>query len=197
MLALKRVCVLVCVGLTLVLVVHQAWARESPRDVIRAYRIWKLTDLLELSDEQMPVFFSKLQRIEDRDTELREEEREAVRSIADLLERDDAGEGDLREALNRYEEIQRKRMEEMASLRQEAISGLSMKQKCQYVVFDQRFKTELRSMIERVRGMEGRGMWEEGGEMEEGGFGTPEGFGDRQGSGPRSGQHGGGGHGRR
>jgi hypothetical protein len=196
-LALKRVCVLVCVGLTLVLVVHQAWARESPRDVIRAYRIWKLTDLLELSDEQMPVFFSKLQRIEDRDTELREEEREAVRSIADLLERDDAGEGDLREALNRYEEIQRKRMEEMASLRQEAISGLSMKQKCQYVVFDQRFKTELRSMIERVRGMEGRGMWEEGGEMEEGGFGTPEGFGDRQGSGPRSGQHGGGGHGRR
>jgi Spy/CpxP family protein refolding chaperone len=194
---LKRVCVLVCVGLTLVLVVHQAWARESPRDVIRAYRIWKLTDLLELSDEQMPVFFSKLQRIEDRDTELREEEREAVRSIADLLERDDAGEGDLREALNRYEEIQRKRMEEMASLRQEAISGLSMKQKCQYVVFDQRFKTELRSMIERVRGMEGRGMWEEGGEMEEGGFGTPEGFGDRQGSGPRSGQHGGGGHGRR
>ena len=197
---MKRICVMLCVGLALVMVMHQAWARESPRDVIRAYRVWKMTELLELSDEQMPVFFSKLQRIEDRDAELRAEEVEAIRSIADLLDRGGASDEDLREALGRYERIQRKRNEEMASLRQEAISGLTTRQRCQYVVFDQRFRTELRNMIERVRAVEGRRDWQEGGEMEEGGFGPPEGFegfGDREGSGPRSGQRGGSGSGRR
>ena len=131
----------------------EARAQESPRDVVEAYKVWKLTEVLDLSEEQMPVFFARLRKIEDATVSFNQEEREALKDIARLLDDKRADEADLTKALDRYERVRRERHEETIRLRREAASLLSARQRCQFVVFEERFRSELRDMVTRVREM--------------------------------------------
>lgn len=159
---------------------------RDPRELIHAYKVWKLTDVLDLSDEQMPVFFSKIKRVDDLEVEAFEAERDAARRIGSMLERGEVGDRDLEQALGAYEQMRSERWEEMQSVRREALSMLSVRQRCRFVVFEERFRDEMRQMIGRARdlrrgagqgsGGEGRG-WdggsgdERGGETDRGGEG--------------------------
>jgi Spy/CpxP family protein refolding chaperone len=187
---------LVIGGLLLIPAVRaDAWASEDPREVVEAYRIWKLTEALDLSEEQMFRFFAQLRAIEEADEGFKRDERRALRGIAELLGKDDVDEGDFEKALAKYERIRTDRFEEMTRLRREAASMLSARQRCQYVVFEERFRSELREMISRVREMREAGRMEDRGR-----FGEPRdggGFGEGDGAGPRGGTPGGrGGRGR-
>lgn len=157
---------LVVCGLVLMPVAAAVASEEkSPRDLIEAYRIWKLTEVLDLSEEQMPLFFAKLRSIEESEAVLREEEHKAVREIASLLERKEVGDGQLERALARLEEMRTKHFDEVRKLRRDAASMLSVRQRCQFVVFEERFRSELREMIGRVREMRGGRSMEDGGEL--------------------------------
>jgi hypothetical protein len=123
----------------------------GPRDMIQAYRVWKLTGTLDLSDEVMPAFFSRLREIDEKEAELVREEREGVREIQDLLDKEDVRDEDLRRAFQRHEEARAELMNEIRSLRQEALSMLDLRQKCEYVVFEHKFRADLRNMIDRAR----------------------------------------------
>lgn len=131
---------------------------QRARDIIDAYRVWKLTDVLDLSEDDMPVFFSRVKKIGEAEAEHREAEREAVRRIDDLLRRG-AEEGELRAALREYEQMRVSHWNQIQRLREDAASMLSLKQRCQYAVFEERFRAEIRSMIQDVRksrGVEGQ-----------------------------------------
>lgn len=123
---------------------------QRARDIIDAYRVWKLTDVLDLSEDDMPVFFSRVKKIGEAEAEHREAEREAVRRIDDLLRRG-AEEGELRAALREYEQMRISHWNQIQRLREDAASMLSLKQRCQYAVFEERFRAEIRSMIQDVR----------------------------------------------
>jgi hypothetical protein len=157
--------VLACAGM-------EAVADDSkPGDMIHAYRVWKLTEVLDLSEETMPVFFSRLKDLDDKEAELVREEQEGVREIAELLRQDDASEGDLQRALDKHEAARANLMEETRNLRREALALLDTRQRCQYVVFEQRFRAELRDMIERARDLN-RGHAEGWGRADD--FGRPD-----------------------
>lgn len=123
---------------------------QRARDIIDAYRVWKLTDVLDLSEDDMPVFFSRVKKIGEAEADHREAEREAVRRIDDLLRRG-AEEGELRAALREYEQMRVSHWNQIQRLREDAASMLSLKQRCQYAVFEERFRAEIRSMIQDVR----------------------------------------------
>jgi hypothetical protein len=127
------------------------WATENPRELIQAYRIWKLTDALGLSEEQMPLFFAKIKLIDRRDAELRGEELKALDEIRHLLGKEGVSDSDLQRAFAAYDEIRTRRMQELAGLRREAAGLLSARQRCEYVVFEERFKANIKEMIGRVR----------------------------------------------
>ena len=135
-------------------------AESKPRDMIHAYRVWQLTDVLDLSDEEMPVFFSRLKDLDEREAELVREEQKGVRLIAGLLEKEDVSEEDLRRALDKHEATRAKLLEEIRSLRRETLAMLDTRQRCKYVVFEHRFRAELRDIISRVR-EQGRGRLDE------------------------------------
>jgi hypothetical protein len=139
----------------------EARAQESPRDVVEAYRVWKLTKALDLSEEQMPVFFARLREVEKAAEDFKQEEHEALKDMARLLEDKAAAEADLAGALGRYEEMRRKHREDAVRLRSEATSMLSMRQRCEFAVFEERFRSELRDMVTRVREMRAERRMEE------------------------------------
>jgi hypothetical protein len=109
--------------------------------------------VLDLSEEQMPVFFTRLRKIEEATVSFKQEEREALKDIARLLDEKRADEADLTKALDRYERVRREHHEETVRLRREAASMLSTRQRCQFAVFEERFRSELREMVTRVREM--------------------------------------------
>jgi hypothetical protein len=161
--------------------------------MIHAYRVWKLTEVLDLSDEEMPVFFSRLKDLDDKEAELVREEQESVREIADLLQREDVSNGDLKRALDSHMQTKAQLLEEIGSLKKEAMSILDTRQRCEYVVFEHRFRAELRTIIERAREL-GRGRSVEDGRQGPGeDFGRP----DPGGRGVGGGMPGGSGRGRR
>lgn len=147
----------------------EAWktweVTKDPRDLVEAYRVWKLTEALELSEEQMPVFFARIRQIDKLDAEHRKEELKALREIGQLLESEDAADADLDRALKKYEDIRHQHLEEVRMKRLEAARLLSVRQRCQYVMFEERFKTHLRDMIGRVRQIRGQRGLDEGGDL--------------------------------
>jgi hypothetical protein len=133
------------------------------KDIIDAYRVWKLTDVLDLSDDEMAAFFSRVRRVGEAEEEHRQAEREAVGEIDSLL-RSGAGDTELEEALRDYERMRYDHWNETQRLREEASSMLSLRQRCEYTVFEERFRAEIRSMIEdvrRERGIQGEGRMDE------------------------------------
>ena len=84
----------------------------------------------------------------------RRQQREAVKGINDLLKAG-ASEAELEDALRDYEEMRRTHWEETQRLREEAGSMLTVKQRCQYAVFEERFRAEIREMINDVRSSRG------------------------------------------
>ena len=188
---MRRLIVFVALGWLLLGSVLSAglWAQESPREVIEAYKVWKLTEALELSEDQMPVFFAKLQKTEEEAAEFRQKEREALRKMADLLASKEADEGELSRALGEYERMKREHREQTERMRRDAAALLDVRQRCQYAVFEERFRNELREMITRVREMRATGRMEDGGRFgesgdrgsfgERGGTSRPDGSGKR------------------
>lgn len=127
---------------------------RQAREIIDAYRVWKLTDVLDLSEEDMPVFFSRVRKIGKAEEGHRLAQREAVGEINELLKAG-ASDAELESALREYEEMRFRHWEETQKLRQEAASMLTLKQRCQYTVFEERFRAEIREMINDVRSTRG------------------------------------------
>ena len=142
---------LVLIGLVLgASVPGLAQDERHAKEIIDAYRVWKLTDVLDLSEEDMPVFFSRVKKIGEAEEEQRRAEREAVHEINELLKAG-ASDAELDKALRDYEEMRRRHWEETEQLRKDAASMLTLKQRCQYAVFEERFRAEIRQMINDVR----------------------------------------------
>lgn len=127
------------------------FAEKNPREAIEAYRIWKLTEALDLSEDQMPLFFSRLREIDEREAALRREELDALKDIKQLLGRDQVDDGQLKKALARYTEARKKRIEEVRKMRGELMEMLTPRQQCQYVLFEEHFRKNLREIVERAR----------------------------------------------
>jgi hypothetical protein len=140
------------------------WATESPRDLVQAYRIWKLTDALGLSEEQMPLFFSKIRQIDKLEAEFRAKEMEALKEIRHLLDKEEVRDADLQRAFEEYDEIRTRRWEEVSRLRREAAGMLTARQRCQFVSFEERFRANIKEMIGRVRELNRQGRLQEGGQ---------------------------------
>jgi hypothetical protein len=175
----KMIGVLVLIGLALgVSAPGLAQDETRAKDIIEAYRVWKLTDVLDLSEEDMAVFFSRVRKVGQAEESHRQAEREAVREIDDLIKAG-AGDAELDNALRGYEEMRFRHWNETQKLREDAGSMLTLRQRAQYAVFEERFRSEIRKMIGEVRGARGS----EGGTRELQREGESKGQGQGQGQG--------------
>ena len=175
----KMIGVLVLIGLVLGFSAPGLAQDETrAKDIIDAYRVWKLTDVLDLSEEDMAVFFSRVRKVGEAEASHRKAEREAVREIDDLIKAG-ASDAELDNALREYEEMRFRHWNETQKLRENAGSMLTLRQRARYAVFEERFRSEIRKMIGEVRGARGT----DGGTRELPREGESQGQGQRQGQG--------------
>jgi hypothetical protein len=146
---------------------------EDVRELVHAYRVWKLTDVLDLSEEQMPVFYSKIRDIDRMEAEILKDQRRVVQHLRDILDDEKVDEQRLGEALEEHRALRLKRIEEVGRLRDEAETMLSAQQRARYVVFDQEFRSDIRNIIQKARDLERLRRMDERLDMQGSGMGSP------------------------
>jgi parvulin-like peptidyl-prolyl isomerase len=161
---------------------------DNVRDLVQAYRVWKLTDVLDLSEDQMPVFFARIKEIDNLEADLLQEQREVVKRLKDILDEREIDQRKLDQALEDYRTLRQRRIEDVGRLRDDAEMMLSAEQRARFIVFDQEFRSDIRNIIEKARDLERQRRMDEQMDRWDSGLGSP---------GGRSGVGGDGGRGRR
>jgi Spy/CpxP family protein refolding chaperone len=127
-------------------------APPVPNRKLEALRIWRLTQELNLSEEQAMQFFPKLKRMR----ELRQEHRIARQAMLDdlesLLAQDPVEPAGLKPVLDSLDAIDDNLRESELKLRREIADLLTVEQQARLYVFEATFDRQARRMIEQIRG---------------------------------------------
>ncbi len=157
--------------------------KRDPGKMTEAFRLYKMTEYLELSEEQTAKVYPRIAANKKQSEEHFELMKEQMNKLRELVEEEKWG-----KAAKLSEEIHAIKVEHMAARNAEhleMISLLSDEQQAKFMLFEHRFKRHLKKMGEQMRGPRGPGG--------PGGLGGPGGRGGRGGGGTPSGNCGPGG----
>lgn len=134
----------------MVLVAPEPYDKKDPREIIEKVRIYKLTEALDLTEEQATKFFPHLREMRKSEQEFQKQRLELIQKLRDLI-KTNAREDEIVNILNRFQEIQKKRvaaqMKEIENLRQ----ILTPLQQGKFLIFQEDFEREIRELIRKVR----------------------------------------------
>ena len=128
--------------------------REEIRTKIETVRIWRLTDALKLDPDASAKLAAFIAPFNQQRREIQHEQMETMRTLRHALKDPKPDEKKIKAALETLE----KNQNAMQDLRKRELSGLknilTIEQQARYVVFQQEFQREMRSMIAGARGKE-------------------------------------------
>lgn len=134
----------------LMLVAQEPRDKKDPREIIEKVRIYKLTEALDLTEEQTTKFFPHLKEMRKTEQEFQKQRLELIQKLRDLL-KNNAQEQEIVNVLNKFQEIHKKRitaqMKEIEDLRQ----ILTPVQQAKFMIFQEDFEREIRELIREVR----------------------------------------------
>jgi hypothetical protein len=113
--------------------------------------MWKLTDELDLSEEQATSFLPKFNNFQDNIKQIREENAEIVKKIRGLIAAEETG-GKLNSYIEQIEANDKKVIALHTEFRKDAAKILSEIQMAKLVVFQHDFPRQMRKAIHNQRG---------------------------------------------
>ncbi len=114
---------------------------------IQAVRIWKLTEALNLTDEQIDTFIPKLRKYEEALEEERNKGQAIIQEARDLLDKDKVSQKEVDKILKKAIE-HRKKLEKLhADWLKQLPKYLTPRQQLKYLGFEMRFKRQLRRFL--------------------------------------------------
>lgn len=129
--------------------------REELRKRIELIWMWRLTEELDLTQEEGAKVFPVLREYEEKKRTLRDENRELVRELDQLIKAN-ASEGKLKKAIQALAENDTKLHEVQQEGFQKLEKILSVEQQAKYIVFQAEFRREIGGLIRKAKG-KGRG----------------------------------------
>jgi len=132
-------------------------AIAQPPGRLDAVRIWQMTEVLELTEEQTATFLPALQIHERALKKMQEKMHAMYKANQKLLEQNDLSQREVDKILKTYSKMQ----DEMHSLRQDFYGSMSEyltpEQQLKFIGFENRFRQDLRDyMKDRRRSGSGR-----------------------------------------
>ena len=124
---------------------------ENIADIVDVVRIWKLTNDLSLSIEQLKSFYPKFNQIEELRKQYWIDRREALQTLKSLDERSDASEEELQSALDKLHGIENKFSQDMETLRDELNNQLTLRQKVKFAISNDTFRRDVRQVLIRLK----------------------------------------------
>jgi hypothetical protein len=120
-------------------------------EIVDVVHVMKLTNELSLSTEQLMSFYPKYKQMQDFRKQYWLEKREALKNLRDLDEKSDVSEAELQTALNKLYEIEDKFVQDMAKLRNELNSELTLKQKVRFAISNDNLRRDVRQLLIKLK----------------------------------------------
>jgi Spy/CpxP family protein refolding chaperone len=123
---------------------------EHPREMVESFKLFKMTEFLDLSEEQTTKVFPLMADMSKAQEQHREAMREKMQELRKMLRDEDASD---REAARLALEIHDLRGEihaRMHEMQGDLMDLLDDEQKAQYIVFENRFEDHVRGLKERM-----------------------------------------------
>lgn len=134
----------------LVLLAQEPFDKKDPREIIEKVRIYKLTETLDLTEEQMTKFFLHLKDMRKNEQDFQDQRMVLLQELRNLV-KTNAREQEIINILNKFQELQKKRltnqMQEIESLKK----ILTPVQQAKFLIFQENFEREIRALIREVR----------------------------------------------
>lgn len=124
---------------------------ENIVEIVDVVRIWKLTNDLSLSTEQLMYFYPKFNQMQEFRKQYWIERKGALKNLRSLDERGDASEEELQTALDKLHEIEDNFSQNMETLRDELNSQLTLRQKVKFAISNDTFRRDVRQVLIRLK----------------------------------------------
>ncbi len=128
----------------------QEMKEEDPHKLIEAIKIWKISEFLDLDEDQMIAFFPKLKKIEKHRRESFKERRSLLDKLKKQLDKSQSDEK-IKKTIDEVITFDREAKEREQELREEIMSVLTVTQQAKLLIFEERFEREIRNIIKEMR----------------------------------------------
>ena len=137
--------------------VAMAPTSERALEMIRAVRIMRMREGLNLSDEQIAALLPKLSQRDSLVLSHRKARAEDFRLLKEELAKRNPSESKLSQIMDRLKKREAEHHKQMRELRDEMLSVLSVEQQARFVIFEVEFERGIRRFIDEIRERHGRG----------------------------------------
>ncbi|MCX7785474.1 MAG: hypothetical protein N2201_04515 [candidate division WOR-3 bacterium] len=129
------------------------FAEKRPKEKLEMIQTWKLTEVLNLTEDQSLRFFPKLKELRRAREEFDQKRMKILDEIEDYLRDAKKYEKELKAKIQEMELSETKFQELEKKLRKEIASILTPEQQAKFMLFQMRFNEELRDIIHRAKEM--------------------------------------------
>ena len=144
---------------------------KPDRDRLEMMKMWKLTDELNLTEEQADKFFPKYRALMSDMEDVKKQKGDLMKQIGELSEEKEVDRGKLNSLVKQTSDLEKKKLDLKLEFYNETGKIFTPEQQARYVVFERKFKKELKKGIrehgkrgkekdkrrDRKRGSRGRG----------------------------------------
>lgn len=124
-------------------------SEEIPH-LVEIIRVWKLVDELELNEGQLIQFLPKFKELNDRRSRYYRHRRDTVAEIGKLLEAS-ASEAQLKPITDEFRSAEVDYYRTYSKLNDTLNANLSVKQQAEFIVFQDRYRSDVRRLIRTLR----------------------------------------------
>ncbi|MCH8011029.1 MAG: hypothetical protein IIA61_03620 [Candidatus Marinimicrobia bacterium] len=122
------------------------------RSRIEMMKMWRLTEHLNLSEEQATKFFPRYKGLSEGIEVLNSRQKELVEEFKKMMEmRDEISDADFNRMMKQFQEIEELKIKEKFKFVHDLSDVLSPEQRARYIIFEVRFKHELKKALREER----------------------------------------------
>ncbi|MEO0072736.1 MAG: hypothetical protein ABIK10_04785 [candidate division WOR-3 bacterium] len=120
---------------------------KDPRDIVERVRVYRLAELLDLTEEQSIRFFPQLKELKRLREEFRLNQEKILQQLEECLRKPFKKDTDLKSLIDELEQLKRKFYEDETKIHKEISKILSPEQYAKFLMFQAHFGKEIREMI--------------------------------------------------
>jgi Spy/CpxP family protein refolding chaperone len=125
--------------------------RKKPQEMVEHLMVYRLTELLSLTEDQSIKFFPKLKELKELRRDFADARRKLIERIEDRLRDFKGPEKDLKDLIAELEAKEKDFHEKEAKIHKEISNILTSQQYAKFLIFQTHFNEEIRKMIEEAR----------------------------------------------
>ncbi|MBC8213024.1 MAG: hypothetical protein ISR90_06095 [Candidatus Marinimicrobia bacterium] len=138
--------------------VAQPGHKPPGRENIEIMKKWKLTEYLNLTEEQAEKFFPRLNEMENRLKDINEKKKTLTKELNNMSERDDVKNKRINQIIDEIYELEVDKLKVRKTHFKNIDDILSTEQKAKYTVFEKKFKKRMKDQFRERDGFKrGRG----------------------------------------